>query len=470
MNHPPFILSFLLLSSATFCDGSPRTFLLDSSSLLLSRLRSLPQLPFPNPLGGSLSLGPFDRVNSQPVFAVTTPYGSPYLLNSMDEDVPLPNNIQKYNPETNDAVSDEEIAEWKRSGKGDNREKQMSQVALYFMDEDDALKLRDEMLNMDAMKDADMRISSVSLGKAVKHSSNAVGQLTGAPVDYMTGALQPEGGCVLRYRIVPSRRELFYAARCAGSERVGLLDPNPVVNANFVVNSNHNTDLWSALKGFKSRFANERKRVSEKGQSKNSKSLREDYAHMEGNVGVPVFHSPSLQRKNRAKWLGRRMGPMTQSPLFFSYEDLIESWEGTANRFNAKMNGKKAGGGEGVTMMSEKPDDVEVYNMMDILVSMDKERWTNENNNLVKSWDPRRIANMIPIVGNRLATVRMSGSKKNSEGRANQMKESVSSKPSILERVVFVPSSMSCRVRNNISKKGSLNPRLKAMRQWGLDA
>merc|ERR1719413_35643 len=74
------------------------------------------------------------------------------------------------------------------------------------------------------MADADVRICSVSLAKALRSASHlGRGLLTGQPIDAHKGTILPakEGG-TLRHKIMPPKKQLFYAARCYGRERIGL--------------------------------------------------------------------------------------------------------------------------------------------------------------------------------------------------------------------------------------------------------
>lgn len=85
------------------------------------------------------------------------------------------------------------------------------------------MRLRDEMLQMEQMSAADMRITASSLGKAVAQSANLnKGLLTGQPLNDMSGTIKsPEEGGVLRYKIVPPKRELFMRPGVWGGNVLG---------------------------------------------------------------------------------------------------------------------------------------------------------------------------------------------------------------------------------------------------------
>jgi hypothetical protein len=149
-------------------------------------------------------------------------------------------------------------------------------VALFFMDPDDALGVHGEMKQLENMKKADMRLTAFSLSKALRHASNlGNGLLTGLPPDPLDGTYKYDDGASLRYKIVPPKRQLYYAARCHGRERVGLLSENPVEDAQAAVLGN------SALEGMN--LVRRREKRERKGpKKKNLTQLQADNQHMEG--------------------------------------------------------------------------------------------------------------------------------------------------------------------------------------------
>jgi len=265
---------------------------------------------------------PYDRICGHPVFAVTTPYGSPYMT------------VEKMNKA--DYVSDPDVE--KKSG---NRNEQTRTIIAYYMDPDDAMSVQTDLKQVPSMKTADIRITSMSLGKALRQASHVGGGLpTGAEVS-VEGKLDPNEGAALRYKIVPPRRELFYAARCKGKERVGFFD-----DAQDIARSALSVSGIS-LSNLKRRRAMEDRQFAPKFTKEQAES-----AHMEGKTGIPVFYCPHIRR--RVSPIHRIVaGQKRESiPMFFSYEDLEKSW--------GKL--KDTSGG---------PKDVEVFNLWDLLTSMD---------------------------------------------------------------------------------------------------
>jgi len=378
---------------------------------------------FSNLFGSATSKPAYDRLASQPVFAVTTSWGSPYLLYERRDET-------ESSLEFDDDTEPEEYNAVR--GSGDRREGKTHQVALYFMDEDDAIRLRDEMLQMDQMKGADMRITAFSLSKAICQAKNLnKGLLTGQGIDKLSGKLS-EGG-VLRYKIVPPKRELYYAARCKGRERVGLFAALPEEDAQLMMNTM--PVIGGTLAMMRKNAVEKQKRklkLARRGMEIDDEEddpLRKQYAHMEGFLGLPVFSSPELKKHNAVKSLLRNDGKM-QTPLYFSYEDLMDSW--TATRDKLQEEDKKN--------MSATPEDVEVFNVIDVITSMDrdseKQRMVRSKTSLVK-----RAQNIV--------------------------KRSVKAS-SGLEQIVFVPTSKSTKFKEDMTKNGNSQVRpLSPMRPWG---
>lgn len=180
-------------------------------------------LNFNSVFGSATRAPPFDRIAGHPVFQVTTPWGSPYLNmeRRMDDEV----------VKTDEATTSENLVD-------DMSE--VRSVALFFLDPDDALAVHGEMSQMDQLKSSDIRITCSSLAKALRQASNlGNGLLTGFPPDPLTGKIKSvqEGGS-LRYKIVPPKRQLYYAARCKGRERVGLFGENAYEDAQAAVIGN----------------------------------------------------------------------------------------------------------------------------------------------------------------------------------------------------------------------------------------
>jgi hypothetical protein len=317
------------------------------------------------------------------------------------------------------------------------------------MDEEDAMRLRDEMLQMDQMKGVDMRITASSLAKALSQSVNLhKGLLTGQPIDEHSGKMKgsDEGG-VLRYKIVPPKRELFYAARCKGRERVGLWGPSQEEDARLMMQSIPVIGGTLALKrkSIMDRRRKEKRRNanvgSEVGLGGGDEStmdvIREKYRHMEGFVGIPVFHCPQMKRYNAIKGFLRN-DRRAQVPLYFSYEDLVSSYE--AMRRRAKDP----------SVIPEKPE-VEVFNLMDIVTSIDRDQWK-----------AKRAGGVKRIMG------RMTGGvwKKGGDKGANRVVGSGGD----LEQLIFIPNSKNTKFKESISRIGNGQARgLRPMRPWGRD-
>lgn len=413
------VLKKTLLTTLFFVTGqsitaSPLTAIQDLSTAVLNKTRQT--LNLSNIFGSQTSIPAYERIESQPVFTVTTPWGSPYLLFERAD-----------RTESNLEFDEEE----KSSGKQDNTK----QVALYFMDEEDAMRLRDEMLQMDQMSGADMRITASSLGKAIAQASNLhKGLLTGQPIDEHSGKMRsPDDGGVLRYKIVPPKRELFYAARCKGKERVGLWGTNPEDDARLMMQS---VPVIGGTMAMLRKSATEKSKRNRRGKSPDNDetqlseddAIRSKYKHMEGFVGIPVFHCPEMKKYNRIKSIVRNEAHKMQTPLYFSYEDLMAGY--SAMRSKSKDP----------SQIPETPN-VEVYNLMDVITSIDRDQWKTKYNKRFRAGVRKYIPSFF--------------------GEKNKVSTG-------LEQVVFIPNSKSAKFKNQVSKVGNSKPRgLRPMRPWG---
>lgn len=318
-------LSFLLLPIVTTTA--------DSSSAQLRAL--VPNLS--NLFGSARSTAktPYERVANHPVFQVTTSWGAPYMtFEKVDDDMTA---------STKGSAADQNIL-----GYGGD----MRPVTLFYMDPEDALAMHQEMKQMQNMAKSDIRITATTLAKAIRQSSNfGDGLPTGTPVDANTGDLPTiQDGGSLRYKIVPSRRQLFYAAtKCPLTrERVGLFGESGAEDAAIV--------LDAALDASNQ----QRRRNVRNGKSRAMTASQRQYRHMEGYIGIPVFYCPSMRKSwGPLKGLLGSGGSNQENPLFFSYEDLQEAY--TKMRKSKFPNAPKT------------PPNVEVYNLMDVLTSMDRE-------------------------------------------------------------------------------------------------
>ena len=291
-------LSFLLLLPVVTTTANS-----SSSSTQQQQLRAL--IPNLSNLFGSArstSKTPYERVANHPVFQVTTSWGAPYMSFEKVDD-------------------DDMTASAKSGGKGDQNilgyGGDMRSVTLFYMDPQDALAMHQEMKQMQNMAKSDIRITATTLAKAIRQSSNfGDGLPTGTPVDATTGDLPTiQDGGSLRYKIVPSRRQLFYAAtKCPTTrERVGLFGESGAEDAAIV--------LDAALDASNQ----QRRRNVRNGKSRAITASQRQYRHMEGYIGIPVFYCPSM-RKSWGPLKGLLGGSNQENPLFFSYEDLQEAY------------------------------------------------------------------------------------------------------------------------------------------------
>eukprot|EP00804_Cyclotella_cryptica_P008309 CCRYP_016496-RA/>CCRYP_016496-RA protein AED:0.13 eAED:0.13 QI:0/0/0/1/1/1/2/0/392 len=390
---------------------SPRTTKL--LALLTTSVTAVSHRPTLSNLLGTLpTLPAHERILSQPVFQVTTPWGSPYMLFEKYKDEEKAIESSPNNANDSDAAETEDDAtKFSRVQQKDDMQ-DTRPISLYFLDEHDARALADEMKQMKHMKDGDLRITCTTLGKA---------------------------------------RELFYAARCYGRERVGC----------FADSAEEDADLFlqppDVIEGAKMAVrrkagANRRGRVQRARQAEKEgvveseeNRLRREYGHMEGQVGLPVFYAEGLVKRpplmRRLVQGSRAWSTSSLIPLYFSYQDLLHDW----SVMREKCVENKAG-------VPERPPQIEVFNMLDVVTSIDKEQWKKERRSELlrekKGWIGK-----IPIVHH------LVGGKKSS-----------SAVKSGLERVVFVPSSLGVQAKERISAAGNRKARLRPMRAWGRNA
>jgi hypothetical protein len=362
--------------------------------------------------GSRTDVNPFDRVAGHPVFAVTTPWGSPYMnmekLSDLDETVPtVPLDSKKRSKSNPQSISEEQ--------------NEYRTVALFFLDPDDALGVHTEMKQMDNMKKADLRLTAFSLSKALRQASNlGNGLLTGLPADPLDGTFKYEDGASLRYKIVPPKRQLYYAARCVGRERVGLMSENAADDAQAAVLGN------SALEGMNLiRRREKRERKTPKGPSSMS-PMQLANQHMDGYTGIPVFHEPQMVRKVSVV---KRLvsGTQNEVPFFFNYEDLVDAWTRMRNKARFKSR------------IPERPPDVEVFNLWDLLTSMDKDAAQRSD---AKRRNPKELV-------------------------LDPLRKRFLSRPENdpdLDQIVFVPSSRSVQYKEAMSARGNGKCRLRPMR------
>ena len=284
----------------------------------------------------------------------------------------------------------------------------MRMVALYFLDPADALSMHGEMKQMDNMASADVRLTCFSLGKALRQSSClGDGLTTGQPPDETTGRLTDNG--TLRYKMVPPKRQLFYAARCRGRERVGLQSESAAEDAARAVTGNSALEAANLLR---------RRQKAERKLGSGSAGKNAVAPHMEGYTGVPVFYCPHLHKQ--PPLLKRILTNVRQEkPFFFNYEDLERAWDGMKQRQRENA------------AAPDQPVDVEVFNLWDILSSMDRQQYLVQSKK--PRWVPRRFAR----------------------------RDEASS--SLLD-ITFVPNSDAVHYKDSISRRGNGKARLRPMR------
>lgn len=359
-------------------------------------------LNFSSLFGNPTALSPYERIRGHPVFQVTTAWGSPYMnmekLTDLDEAMGEDGSVvSQKNPSNMRSISEEQ--------------NEYRTVTLYFMDPDDALAVHAELKQMQQMAKSDIRITSNSLGKALRAAANLGNGLpTGYPVEPLNGKLKSvEEGGSLRHKIMPDKRQLFYAARCIGKERVGFFGDNAAEHAVTAVLGN------SAIEG--TNLMRRRNKRERKSTPKPKTLLEAQNAHMDGHVGIPVFHAQGMTRSH-PKLKQLISGNRQETPMFFNYEDLQDAW--------AKMKRRNP-------KMPEEPA-VEVFNLWDVLTSMDKEQWKE-----------KKARGKFDV----MAPLRKRLGKKGEQG---------------LDSVTFIPSSRAIDYKEAISARGNGKARLRPMR------
>mmetsp|Transcript_5101 Transcript_5101/g.8371 ORF Transcript_5101/g.8371 Transcript_5101/m.8371 type:complete len:424 (-) Transcript_5101:65-1336(-) len=353
---------------------------------------------------------PYERVANHPVFQVTTSWGAAYM------------SFEKVDTEA--STKDGQVGGGNLLGFGGD----MRPVTLYYMDPEDALAMHQEMKQMDSMQKADIRITATTLAKAIRQSTNlGDGLPTGSPVDALTGKLPSvQDGGSLRYKIVPSKRQLFYAARCLGRERIGQFGGLASDDASTVLDGSQAVDAMNQG----------RRRDVRNGKSKATTTGQREFRHMEGYTGIPVFYCPSLKRQLPLV-KGLLGGTPEEPPIFFSYEDLVKAW----NKMRAASTGKKSD-------IPLKPPNVEVMNMMDVLTSMDRDKpptfqleWSDPIGSIQDQWNKRKTV-------------------------AKSMTRRLNQKAG-LDSISFIPASTSVNYKQDLANRGNGKSRLRQMKDWG---
>lgn len=325
---------------------------------------------------------------------------------------------------------------------GDSNE--YRQIFLYYMDPDDALAAHAEFKQMDQMDKADVRITSTSLGKALNSAANlgSGGLLTGQPIDKLTGRVLPtrEGGS-LRHKIMPPKKQLFYAARCYGKERVGFFctdggrtadGAGATSDSESAKEAARDAVLGNSALTYRNSMRRRAKRDRKIGRPQPKNALEAQYAHMDGHLGIPVFYARGMER--RLPFLkALTSGNARETPLFFNYEDLQWAWQ------KARVAGK--------TTLPAEPQ-VEVFNLVDILTSMEKDASRKAMKLKSAKLTDKIIAQVSDPFKQRLAP--LLASQRNA--------------PLGLNTITFVPSSDACKYKERITAQGNGKARLRPMR------
>lgn len=375
--------------------------------------------------------GPYDRIMGHPVFQVTTSQGSSYLTMEKLNDV----------TDSSTAAADllldsDDVASGKASLSSDSN--QYRTVAVYYMDPDDALSAHAELQQMEQMEKADLRITATSLARALKSASNlGQGLLTGQPVDALVGkVLSPKEGGSLRHKIMPPKRQLYYAARCHGRERIGFFNrgsdgeatSRDVAQAAVIGNS------ALTYRNLQRRQARRDRKVQTRARS----ALEAQYEHMDGQLGIPVFYARGMERRPPLL-KGLASGNRRETPLFFNYEDLMAAWQKT----------RVAGGGRGGKGYLPAEPEVEVFNLWDVVTSMERDQDRQRRQQAGLPVTKRVVEAIAQPFRRRFAPLII---------------EEQQSQPLGLDSVTFVPSSDACTYKETITARGNGKARLRPMR------
>jgi len=451
LRQDQFWFSILCFSLISQVHTSTRTELIDLTHSFTNTFHKYINIGFGTPI----SITPYDKLASQPVFSVTTSWGSPYLLverlsnyGHNIESNPFDVEYDTYSQAEDDRFSD--------ADKTVDMDHPSQQVALYFCDIEDAMSLRDEFLQSEGMQNLDMRITVTSLAHALRHTSCCGnGYVSGRPVDDCTGVLvtQGEGGST-RFKIVPSKRELFYASRCHGKEHLGLTGEvdgylmtmtMPVIGA--TIWERRKKALISKLKRRKEYL---RKKENVIKEDVSIKSNGNEETHMNGYIGIPVFRCKGLFKKGIGA--GFHVNNSTENnaliPMFFSYEDAIDTWRDVQSNFSPSKK---------FATLSTMPEDpvVNVYNLMDLVTSIDRKRWSEiKKKETILNNRKRHLTNMFKF---------------NRTDVTDEMNDLLfhKSENDVFNRITFIPNRMCLQSKHFISTLGNGKSRLHPMKDWG---
>ena len=383
----------------------------------------------------------YEKIMGHPVFQVTTAWGSAYM------------NMEKLTSDDAEMKSGDEN-KMLASGVDDAssfgaEDSQYRAISLYYMDPDDAIGAHAEFKQMDGMQESDVRITSVSLAKALRSAANlGRGLLTGQPIDDHKGTVLPtkEGGS-LRHKIMPPKKQIFYAARCHGRERVGLFGKGNAEDATADRDSRYDQAVAAVIGNAALAYRNSQRKQAIRDRKlayRPRSEMEADYQHMDGHLGIPIFYAPGMERR-RSRIKSLVSGSQRKEiPLFFNYEDLQDAWQ--------KTKPLGTGANKDKYLPNELPE-VEVFNMWDVLVSMEQEQARSVLKfGALKPQEKLLKALTHPFV-NRWKNV-----------APNPKPTKKDSDEAILDALVFIPSSDACTYKEKISARGDGKCRLRAMR------
>jgi hypothetical protein len=408
------------------------------------------------------SLSGYERGGGAPVYMVTTPWGSPYMLSDKGRDyirsIDLGEQIaQNFLGDEGGGIAEEEEGGKKKKSKIEKAARPSRSIAPMFTDARDAESL---LMEMNQMGGLDVRITATSMSRALRQCS-VLGR--GMP----TGAIASNGNLegYLRYKLVPSSRELYYASGCKGRESVGFPteEEEEVSKSNSVGRRVTQVRSTSAAQGMEQddkicgpipRWATPfemlgRKSLSDlRPMSKKAKAELEQrekkdaYDFMkDGRKGVPVFYVDGLELPQRGLASRLKGDKRGEVPMFFSYEDCVRSWKDMRTN-TLKQDGKNASKDQQLSTrasiddVSEDPPIVEVFNYIDVLASIDREQHKRK-----------------------VATHRQRSWEKLLRGSSTELPPR-----SKVENVVFIPSSSSVNYKETITRSGNCKARIRPMR------
>jgi len=437
----------------------------------------------------------YDKIMGQPVFQVTTAWGSSYMnmekltADDMEREQLEEGKSKNVNANINshtkvECIGGQTVAQsmvdsvTATAGRGSDGKSlgaddtSYRTISVYYLDESEAIAAHSEFKQMGGMADTDVRVTAVSLGKALRSASYlGRGLVTGQPIDYATGkVLSTKEGGSLRHKIMPPKKQLFYAAKCRGKERIGFFSESvdPVTGLSDRESMSDHA-IASVLGNAALSYRNLSRRQTNKDRSKvrtyqPKNQYEAQYPHMDGYLGLPVFYLPGMVRqKSRIKALISG-GARTEIPFFFNYEDLQTAWSEKTTTQAGGMTTADAKKKEGVLLppATLPANTVEVYNLWDVLTSMEREHEkcgmqqqqhdAGRGGGFFSSAQPKQLLKSVlyPFT-NRYRNV---------VGTSAQYDDTSSN---VLDSIVFIPSSDATSYKESIRARGNGEARIRPM-------